>query len=123
MVGLPRLLAVGVAFAAVVGAVRVDAPSVAATSAASVIGQGEPALSFASDGRFFLPPQRCISTAPPTGLAGAIPTTTSEAAGISTEWRFASEITRSTASGLRSKICLTSRCISVHRAASPVCPC
>ena len=36
---------------------RLDATSVAASSAASVIGQGEPALSFASDGRFFLQSQ------------------------------------------------------------------
>ena len=58
MAGLPRLLAVGVVLATVVGVVaRLDVTSVAASSSASVIGQGEPALSFASDGRFFLPPQ------------------------------------------------------------------
>ena len=57
MARLPRLVAVGVALAVVAGAMRLDATSVAASSAASVIGQGEPALSFASDGRFFLQPQ------------------------------------------------------------------
>ena len=53
----PRLLAVGVALAAVAGAVHLDVTSVGASSVGSVIGQGEPALSFASDGRFFLQPQ------------------------------------------------------------------